>query len=279
MTKLDRILEFNTEDEYIRVQAGVEWKRLVDKAEKNGFVIGANPSSGASATVGGYISTGGGAGIGLAEYGSVGNQVVSLKVVLADGRIVETDPWTSQYFVGNEGTLGIVAEAVIKMFPLPGRRHYMFGVDPMEKGIELLAKVTELRPYYVSFLNRGLLSMINEAKGHHTKESDLTISIAFNGTEGMLEKIDGQVKEIFKGTHEFSEEEAKEEWKERYRIGLAFKKLGPSLMAQDFRVPMVTLKETMQELAAICKGDRWGAESLAGENGSVILAVMILADA
>ncbi len=277
-TKLDKVLEFSEEDEYIRVQAGVEWKRLVDRAEQKGFVVGANPSSGASATVGGYISTGGGAGIGLAEYGSVGNQVVSLKVVLADGRVIETDPWSSHYFVGNEGTLGIVTEAVIKVFPFPGRKHYMFGVDPMEKGVELLKKVTNLRPYYVSFLNRGLLSMINQAKGHHTKESDLTISIAFNGTEKMLEKIDAKVKEIFAGCHEFPEEEAKEEWKERYRIGLAFKKLGPSLMAQDFRVPIESLKETLQELALICKGDRWGAESLAGENNSVIIAVMILAD-
>ena len=277
-TGLNKILEFNAEDEYIRVQAGVEWKRLVDLAEKKGFVIGANPSSGASATVGGYISTGGGAGIGLAEYGSVGNQVVTLKAVLADGRIIETDPWSSHYFLGNEGTLGIVTEAVIKIYPFPGRKHYMFGVDPMEKGIELLKKVTDLRPYYVSFLNRGLLAMINEAKGHHTKESDLTISVAFNGTEKMLEKIDKQVNEIFEGCHKFDEEEAKEEWKERYRIGLAFKKLGPSLMAQDFRVPIESLKETLQELEILCRGDRWGAESLAGENNSVILAVMILAD-
>jgi len=277
-TKLDKILEFNAQDEYIRVEAGVEWKRVVDLAEKRGFVMGANPSSGASATIGGYIATGGGAGIGLAEYGSVGNQVVSLRVVLADGRIIETDPWSSHYFVGNEGTLGIITEAVLKVFPFPGRKHYMFGVDPMAKGVELLKKVSAMHPYYVSFLDRGLLSMINEAKGHHTRESDLTISIAFNGTQKMLEKIDKQVEEIFEGCHKFSGEEAKEEWKERYRIGLAFKKLGPSLMAQDFRVPLSSVKETLQELASICKGDRWGAESLAGENGSVILAVMILAD-
>ncbi len=277
-TKLDKILEFNTDDEYIRVQAGVEWKRVVDMAQKKGFVVGANPSSGASATIGGYIATGGGAGIGLTEYGSVGNQVLSLKVVLADGRIVETDPWSSHYFVGNEGTLGIVTEAILKVFPFPGRKHYLFGVDPMEKGVELLVKVTAMRPYYVSFLNRGLLSMINEAKGHHTKESDITISLAFNGTEKQLAKIDKQVEEIFAGCHKFDEEEAKEEWKERYRIGLAFKKLGPSLMAQDFRVPLGSVKETLQELELICEGDRWGAESLGGENDSVILAVMILAD-
>ena len=116
--------------------------------------------------------------------------------------------------------------------------------------------------------------MINEAKGHHTKESDLTISIAFNGTEKMLEKVDKQVEEIFAGCHKFPEEEAKEEWKERYRIGLAFKKLGPSLMAQDFRVPLDSLKETLQELAAVCEGDRWGAESLGGENNSVILVLL-----
>jgi glycolate oxidase len=52
-TKLDKIIRFSAEDEYIHVQAGVEWKRLVDFTEKRGFVVGANPSSGASATVGG----------------------------------------------------------------------------------------------------------------------------------------------------------------------------------------------------------------------------------
>lgn len=278
MTKFDKILELAPEDEYVRVQAGIEWKRVIDYVEKRGFTVGANPSSGASATIGGYLATGGGAGIGLTQYGSVGNQVMALEVVLADGRIVKTDPWSSQYFVGSEGTLGIITEAMLRVFPFAGRRHYMYGVDPLAKGVELLKKVYAMRPYFVSFLNRGLLSMINEAKGHRTRESDLTISIAFNGTEKMLEKIDSSIEEIFEGCHKFTQEEAQEEWKERYRIGLAFKKLGPSLMAQDFRVPLDSLKETLQELAIICKGDRWGAESLAGENNSVILAVMILAD-
>ena len=56
MNNMDKIVEFNPEDEYVRVQPGVEWKRLIDYLDARGYQVGANPSSGLSATIGGYIA-------------------------------------------------------------------------------------------------------------------------------------------------------------------------------------------------------------------------------
>jgi FAD/FMN-containing dehydrogenase len=276
--KMNRILQFAPDDQLIRVQSGIEWKRVIDFLAARGFTVGANPSSGASATVGGYIATGGGAGIGVTQYGTVGNQIISLKVVLSDGRIVETDPWGSFYFVGSEGTLGVICEATLKIFPSTRRKFFMFSVDSLERGCAILQRLYEMRPYYVSFLDKGLVKLLNAAGEHHFRESELTVSAVFHGTDKQLEKAAKGVNKLFVGCYRYSDEDAVHEWEDRYRVGLAFKKLGPSLFAQDFRVPVRFVKEALQELAYILKGERYGVESLGGENGSIVLAVMILAD-
>ncbi|MFH1421591.1 MAG: FAD-binding oxidoreductase [Planctomycetota bacterium] len=276
--KMNNILEFSQEDQFIRVQPGIEWKRIIDFLEKRGFTVGANPSSGASATIGGYIATGGGAGIGVTQFGSVGNQIISMKVALADGRIVETNPWSSFFFVGSEGTLGIICEITLKVFPMTNRKFFMFGVASLDKGCFILQRIYDMQPYYVSFLDKGLANLLNSACGHHFKEHELTISAVFQGTDKQLENITKQVESLFEGCYRYSDEDALHEWKDRYRVGLAFKKLGPSLFAQDFRVPVRFVKEALQELAHVLKGESYGVESLGGENGSIVLAVMVLAD-
>jgi len=276
--KMNRIFQFAPADQFIRVQTGIEWKRVIDFLAARGFTVGANPSSGVSATIGGYIATGGGAGIGVTQFGGVGNQILSLKVVLSDGRIIETDPWSSFYFVGSEGTLGIICEATLKVFPSLGRRFFMFSVDSLHRGCAILERLYEMRPYYVSFLDKGLVKLLNEAGAHHFRESELTISTVFHGTDKQLERVSKEVQKLFVGCYRYSNEEALHEWDDRYKVGLAFKKLGPSLFAQDFRVPVRFLEEAIQELAHLLKGERYGVESLGGENGSIVLAVMILAD-
>lgn len=278
MNSLCGILEWNEEDEYVRVEAGVEWMRLVELAGKRGFTVGANPSSGPSATVGGFISTGGGAGIGVSQYGSVGNQVLSMKVVLADGRIVETDPWSSWLFVGNEGTLGIICEVALKLFPKRERKYFMLGVDDLDQGVGILQALSELKPYYISFLDKGLTSFLNSAADTQFLEKEMTIVAVFEGYPEELEGIAQRVEEVSRGCMRYPESLARHEWESRYTTGLSFKKLGPSLFVQELRIPIRFLKEAIEELKVILSKEAWGIESLGSENGAITLVVQMLAD-
>ena len=277
MCNMDKIVEFNPEDEYVRVEPGIEWKRLIDYLDTRGYQVGANPSSGLSATVGGYIATGGSAGIGVTKYGTVGDQVISLKVALADGRIIDTNPLDSWLFVGSEGTLGITCQATLKIFKKESVRYMMFAFDSLDEGTEALERLYKLKPYFVSFLDGGLVRLLNKVGGH-LKERALTVALAIDGTEQELDLMEGKIQEICGDAYRYPDEEAEHEWENRYKTGLSFKRLGPSLFAQEMRIPVKFLNSALGELGELLKDHQWGVESLAGDNSTVILSILVLAD-
>lgn len=277
MCNMDRIIEFNPEDEYVRVEPGVEWKRLIDYLDARGYQVGANPSSGMSATIGGYIATGGSAGIGVTKYGTVGDQILSLKVATADGKLIETNPLDSWLFVGSEGTLGIICEATLKIFKKESVRYLMFAFDSLDEGTEALQRLYKLKPYFISFLDGGLVRLLNKVGGH-LKERPLTVALAIDGTEQELDLMESKIQEICGDAFRYPDEEAEEEWHNRYKTGLSFKRLGPSLFAQEMRIPVKFLNSTLKELGELLKGYEWGVESLAGDNDTVVLSILVLAD-
>lgn len=277
MNNMDKIVEFNPEDEYVRVQPGIEWKRLIDYLDTRGYIVGANPSSGLSATIGGYICTGGAAGIGVTKHGTVGDQIISLNVALADGRIIETNPLDSWLFVGSEGTLGIICEATLKIFKKESVRYMMFAFDSLDEGTEALQKLYKLKPYFVSFLDGGLVQLLNKVGGH-LNESPLTVALAINGTEQELDLKEAKIQEICKDAFRYPDEEAEHEWQNRYKTGLSFKRLGPSLFAQEMRIPVKYLGNALRELDELLEDYQWGVESLAGDNDTVVLSILVLAD-
>ncbi len=274
---MNSILELNEGDEWVRVEGGVVWKRLIDWLEARGFQAGANPSSGASATVGGFIGTGGSAGIGVPKYGTIGDQILSLKVVLSDGRVVETNPWDSWVFVGSEGTLGIVAEATLKVARLGERRHLMYGFDRVEGGVKALERLHRLKPYNFTFFNRGMVELMAEVGGDLPRK-EFTLSITIDGAPEVLEKKAALVSEICSEGTPYRETLAREEWKNRYKVGLMFKKLGPSLFAQETRLPIRFLSGALDELSNLLQGERWAVESLGGDRGAVTLTIMVVGD-
>ena len=274
---INKIEELNEEDEYVRVGTGVEWKRLVDHLERRRFQPGANPSSGPSATIGGYIGAGGGAGIGVSKYGVVGDQILSMKVVLADGRIVETGPRDSWVFVGSEGTLGVICEITLKVYPMAERRHFLFGFDTLFAGVDALGKLAKLKPYQLSFLDEGMARFLN-LSGAHLKGKAMTIGVMIDGTEAEVETQQEKLLEICASGYRYPDREAEEEWEHRYKVGLMFKSLGPSLFVQEIRVPIRSLQGILEELAEMLEDEVWGVESLASDSDTVALVISMLGD-
>ena len=277
MCNMNKIVEFNPDDEYVRVEPGMEWKRLIDYLDARGYQVGANPSSGMSATIGGYIATGGSAGIGVTKYGTVGDQIISLKTALADGRIIETNPLDSWLFVGSEGTLGITCEVTLKVFKKESVRYIMLAFDDLDEGTKAIERLYRLKPYFISFLDNGLVRLLNKSGGH-LKDKALTVVLAIDGVERELDLMEGKIQEICGDAFRYPDEEARHEWEDRYKTGLSFKRLGPSLFAQEIRVPVKYLNSTLRELNELLADYEWGAESLASDNGAVVLSILVLAD-
>lgn len=124
--RMNRILEIDTENHVAIVQPGVTLEELDARLTPLGFVYPVFPGEN-SASIGGNVATNAG-GMRAIKYGVTRHQVLGLEVVLAGGEVIRTGGRfvksstgydLTQLMVGSEGTLGLVTEATLKLYPRP----------------------------------------------------------------------------------------------------------------------------------------------------------------
>ncbi|TXS55378.1 FAD-binding oxidoreductase [Streptomyces sp. t39] len=127
LVKMDRILEINPVDRIAVVEPGVLNAVLSRAVNEHGLSYPPDPSSWEMCTIGGNIGTASG-GLCCVKYGVTAEYVLGLTVVLADGRLLRTGRRTAKgvagydltrLFVGSEGSLGVIVEAVLALKPQP----------------------------------------------------------------------------------------------------------------------------------------------------------------
>jgi glycolate oxidase len=125
--RMTRVLEVSVDDELAVVEPGVLNADLNDQLAPRGLWWAPDPASRRIATVGGNIATNAG-GLLCVKYGVTREAVLGLKVVLADGRLLELGHRTvkgvtgydlTALMVGSEGTLGVIVEATLRLLPIP----------------------------------------------------------------------------------------------------------------------------------------------------------------
>jgi alkyldihydroxyacetonephosphate synthase len=149
MRRMSDLLEVDETSLTARVQAGKMGDRFEADLNERGYSMGHFPQSIALSTVGGWVATRA-AGQLSTRYGSIEDMLLGLQVVLADGRVVDVKPTPRRsagpdlrhLFLGAEGTLGVVTEVTVKIFPVPeSRRLLSFSFADFDSGLEAIRQI------------------------------------------------------------------------------------------------------------------------------------------
>ncbi len=141
LAKMNRILAVDELARTATLEPGVRNLAISEAVSHLGLYYAPDPSSQIACSIGGNVAENAG-GVHCLKYGLTLHNVLALKVVTADGELLEIDQralGVAGYdllplLVGSEGMLGIVVEITVKLLPIPRCARVVMGVfDSVEK--------------------------------------------------------------------------------------------------------------------------------------------------
>jgi len=263
VSNMNRIVAVNAEDMDCVVQPGVTRKTLNAYLRDSGLFFPVDP--GADASLGGMAATRA-SGTNAVRYGTMRENVLSLRVVLADGRVVTTGQRSrksaagydlTRLFVGSEGTLGVIVELTLRLHGRPAAissaRVYFDGVEgAVDTAIRTIQHGIPIAR--IELLDAAQMRAINRYSKTSYPEK-VALFLEFHGSETSVREQAESVGEICResGGSEFEwtafEEERRAMWDARHSAAYAAMAARPSARAYatDVCVPISRLADCIRE--------------------------------
>ncbi|WP_206999142.1 FAD-binding oxidoreductase [Trinickia mobilis] len=270
LSAMNQVLSIAAEDLTATVQAGVSRKALNEALRDTGLFFPIDP--GADASIGGMSATRA-SGTNAVRYGTMRENVLGLTVVLADGRIVKTGTRSrkssagydlTRLFVGSEGTLGVITEITVRIYPQPEAVSAAVCAFPsMGDAVKSVIETIQLGVPIarVEFVDSLAIRAINRHSNLTLPESP-TLFFEFHGTAAGVKEQAETVQQITADNagsgFEWATrpEDRSRLWNARHNAYFAMLQLKPGCRAvtTDVCVPISRLAECVVETEQDLKG-------------------------
>ena len=275
LERLNKIIEINATDSFAILESGVITETFCRALDKTELFLPVIPTSSFQSFVGGNVAMNSGS-VSSCKYGSTGDYILNLEVVLPNGKIF----WTgknvrknvaginlTQLFVGSEGSLGIISKVVYKLIKRPKRElNLLLGFKTLEAAYQMVLelKSSNLNPSVVELISEEAIGM---AKGYFDEELLLSspeiksqLLIQFEGMTDV--DIDGYLEPFINIAHRYttydiyvakSNAEKQRVWKIRSNLGAILTSHGQRYRDIDITIPISKIYDYLIELMQISK--------------------------
>jgi glycolate oxidase len=271
LTRMDKILDIDTENLVAVVEPGVVTAEFQRQVEKRGLFYPPDPASKEFSTMGGNVAECAG-GPRCVKYGVTKDYVMGLEVVTPAGEILTTGGETlknvvgydlTKLFVGSEGTLGVVTKIIVKLLPKPESKKTMLvqfaTIDGAAQSVSAIVGA-KIIPTTLEFLDAATIGCIRDVTTIPiAEECKAILIIEVDGDQDMLDRQAEKILSVIEPygildtrtaeTHDESEEI----WQVRRIVSPSLRKVNPDKFNEDIVVPRSKVPDMIRALEALSK--------------------------
>jgi glycolate oxidase len=274
MHHMNQIIEIDKANMTVTAQAGVVTQALQDAVNRAGLLYPPDPASMAISTIGGNIATNAGGPRGV-KYGNTLQYVLGLEVVLADGRILKTGSKCikqasgynlTRLFVGSEGTLGIITQAILRLVPLPQAKQTLLVVfGKVAAAAQAVSDIIArgILPASIELMDRKLVNLLEQyiATGFPL-DAEAILVIEADGDPDSLAKTIVAIERICADNAAVSvkaaqsDEEADRFWEARRMAFAICSRARPNCLVEDVTVPRASFPQIIEKIQQISEDNQ-----------------------
>ncbi|WP_075754670.1 FAD-binding oxidoreductase [Sporomusa sphaeroides] len=271
MTRMNQIIEIDTENLVAVAQPGVIVSDLNKAVETHGLIYPPDPGTVTTATLGGTVSENAGGLRGL-KYGVTKHYVMGLEVVLASGQVMNVGGKNvkdvsgydmTKLFTGAEGTLGVITKIIVKLVPAPEAKKSMMAIfKNLDNAGNSIAAIiaAKIIPATLEIMDNATIRTVEDyAKVGLPVDAEAVLLIEVDGIPEVVEKEAAKVLEVLTINKADEVRQAKDAaerdkiWAARRAALPALAKLRPTTFVEDATVPRNKVPEMIRAVNEIAK--------------------------
>jgi glycolate oxidase len=268
VSKMNRVLDVDYENRTARVEVGITNLGISAAVSPRGFFYAPDPSSQLACTLAGNIAMNSG-GAHCLKYGVTVNNVLGVKMVMIDGRIVEIggdgldQPGYDllSLVVGSEGQFGIVTEATVRILrAAEGARPMLIGFGTSEAASDCVSAIiaSGIIPVAIEYMDKPAIHVCEAfAKAGYPMDVEALLIVEVEGSEAEISDLLGRIVEIARRFEPAvvrvsqSPEQSAAIWRGRKSAFGAIGRIS-DYYCMDGTIPLGRLSEVLTRISQIC---------------------------
>lgn len=269
LTRMNRILEIDTDNFIATVEPGVIVADLHAAVENQGLFYPPDPASSAVCTIGGNVGECAG-GPRAVKYGVTRDYVLGLQAILPCGDIIRTGVCTAKgvagydltrLIVGSEGTLAVVTRITLRLLPKPG---YVATLavcfDDMEKAARAVSGImrSAVIPRCVEYLDEASLALVrHQLRFNLPDPARALLILELDGDETLVTTQTAQIKAFCLQSGALDIRMASDPvqaaaiWEARKALSPALYKIASQKLNEDIVVPISKIPEMVSRIQTL----------------------------